>query len=328
MAKRFAPWPKMPDQVTLLQILLLSAGVAFVLAAEARIAFGWLWRTAPAAWRSFGGAVAVGAALFAGAWALGLKPKWPPTEDQHRYLLILLPAAVLIASLAAFLDVRWWLGWPLRLLLALAAARILLHDTVYLEDSAGPRTRKWTPGQTRLILGGLAVLLLAVWAALDVLGRRTRGAAAWAALAVASTGAGVAVMYSHYLTGGLLGIPLAGALLGAGAAALLFSGPRETGSLGVGVVGLFGLLIVGRFMVELTTANALLLLLAPLLGWAPELPGMRRLWPVVRGTLAVVLVAVPVGVAVVQARDRARAEEAPAASPTEGTLRDYEQFGK
>jgi hypothetical protein len=317
----------MPDKTTLLQVLRLSAGVAFVLAAMARIAFGWLWRTAPAAWRGLGGAVAVGVALFAGAWTLGLKPKWPPVEDQDRYLAVLLPATLVVASLAAFLDVRWWFGWLLRLLLALAVARILLHGTIYLEDSAGPGTRKWTPAQARLILGGLAVLLLAVWAALDVLARRTRGASAWVALAVASAGAAVAIMHSHYLTGGQLGVPLAGALIGAGAS-LLFRGSRETGSLGVGVVSLFGLLVIGRFIVELTTANALLLFLAPLLCWLPELPPVRRLWPVVRGSLAVVLVAVPVGFAVMQAEKQAKAEDAPAASPTEGTSQDYEQFGK
>jgi hypothetical protein len=317
----------MPDKTTLLQVLLLSAGVAFVLAAEARIVFGWLWRTAPAAWRGLGGAVAVGVALFAGAWTLGLKPKWPPAEDQHRYLAVLLPAAVVVASLAAFLDVRWWLGWPLRLLLAVAVARILLHGTVYLEDSAGPGTRKWTPAQTGLILGGLAVLLLAVWAALDVLGRRSRGASGWVALAVAAAGAAVAIMHSHYLTGGQLGVPLAGTLIGTGAS-LIFRGARETGSLGVGVVGLFGLVIVGRFFGDLTTTHALLLFLAPLLCWLPELPFLRRLWPVVRGSLAVVLVAIPVGFAVMQAEKQAKAEDAPAVSPTEGTLQDYEQFGK
>ena len=184
---------------------------------------------------------------------MGLKPNWPPTEDQHRYLLILLPAAVVVASLAAFLDRRWWLGWPLRLLLALATARILLHQSIYLEDSAGPGTREWSPLQTTLILGGLAAGLLAMWAGLDVLARRTRGATVWVALAIASAGAAVAVMYSHYATGGQLGVPLAGGLLGAAGAALLFGGPRERGSLGVGVVALFGLLVVGRFFADLTT---------------------------------------------------------------------------
>jgi len=233
-----------------------------------------------------------------------------------------------MASLAAFLDRRWWLGWPLRLLLALATARILLHDTIYLKDPNGPGTREWTPLQTTLILGGLGAGLLAVWAALDVLGRRTRGASPWVALALACAGAAVAIMYSHYATGGQLGVALAGALGGAGLATLLFGGPRETGSLGVGVVSLFGLLVVGRFFVDLTTAQALLLLLAPLLAWLPELPLVHRLGPVVRGTLAVVLVALPVSFVAVQARQQAEARDGPAAAPGEGTRSDYEQFGK
>ena len=318
----------MPDKTTLLQVLLLAAGTAFVLVAEAAIAFGWLWRTAPSAWRSVGGALAMGTALFAGAWTLGLKPKWPPTEDQHRYLLILLPAAVVVASLAAFLDRRWWLGWALRLLLALVAARILLHQSIYLEDSAGPGTREWTPPQTTLILGGLAAGLLAVWAALDVLARRTRGASVWVSLAVVSAGAAVAVMYGHYASGGQLGVPLAGGLLGAGATALLFGGPRETGSLGVAVVGLFELLIVGRFFADLTSAQALLLFLAPLLAWLPELPVLRRLGPLLRGTLAVVLVTVPVVFVAIQARQQAEARDGPPAAPGEVTPSDYDQFGQ
>jgi hypothetical protein len=36
----------------------------------------------------------------------------------------------------------------------------------------------------------------------------------------------------------------------------------------------------------------------------------------------------PVGLAVLQAQEQAKAEEAPAASPTEGTSQHYEQFGK
>ena len=38
------------------------------------------------------------------------------------------------------------------------------------------------------------------------------------------------------------------------------------------MVGLFSLLVIGHFFGELTTAHAILLLFAPLLGWLPELP--------------------------------------------------------
>ena len=68
---------------------------------------------------------------------------------------------------------------------------------------------------------------------------------------------------------------------------------------GVGVVGLFALLVVGRLFADLTTLNAALLFAAPLLGWLPELLPARR---GVRVALRLGLAAVPVVVALVLAQ--------------------------
>jgi hypothetical protein len=272
----------------------------------------------------------VAAAFFLGTRLLGVRLEWPPEEDRHRFLLILLPATVVVALLAALLDRRPWAAWLVRLLLAVAAAPILLHDSVHLRDTPGAESRKWTTAQTVLILGGLAVGLLGVWAALDRMARRRGGATrARVALAVTLAGAAATVMYSGYVIGGQLGLPLAGALFGTAVVSWPLSRwAEETASVSIGVVGLFGLLVIGLFFGSLTTWHAGLLFAAPVLCWVPELPWVRRLWPcLTRGILGVLLVAVPVAVAVTQARETARQESGPAASPSgsEQDYRDYER---
>jgi hypothetical protein len=99
---------------------------------------------------------------------------------------------------------------------------------------------------------------------------------------------------------------------------------------GLGVVGLFALLVVGRFFAELTGAHAALLFSAPLLGLVPELPYVRRLGPRLRGLGRVVLTAVPVVLALALAQQRFAAESAPPGSAAEEgpTLQDYMDFGK
>src|SRR5206468_10182489 len=137
-------------------------------------------------------------------------------------------------------------------------------------DAADPGTRKWSDGQTALILGGLTAALLGVWGALDVLVRKGRGTSVCLAVAGTCAAAGATVMLSGYLTGGQLGVPLAGALAGATLVAWIFLSPgRETGALAVGMIGLFALLVVGHFFGSLTTPHALLLFAAPLLCWLP-----------------------------------------------------------
>jgi hypothetical protein len=93
----------------------------------------------------------------------------------------------------------------------------------------------------------------------------------------------------------------------------------------VGVVGLFGLLVVGRLFAGLTTLNAALLFAAPLLGWLPELLPTRRL---VRVALRLALAAVPVVVALVLAQEKFATDSTRPESGIEGSLEDYMNFGK
>src|SRR5207253_444659 len=129
-------------------------------------------------------------------------------------------------------------------------------------------------------LGGLAAALAGEWVLLLWLTRRQPGRAVPLSVAVACAGTAIALMMSGYASGGPLATPLAGAVVGALAASLALKGEFTLdGVLGLGVVGLFALLVIGRFFGELTWTNAALLFFAPLLCWLPELPAARRVKP-------------------------------------------------
>jgi hypothetical protein len=252
-------------------------------------------------------------------------------QDLDRLLALVLPAIVATEVLAAVPRVPRWLVWVLRLAVAAATARVLLHGTSYLTDLTGPGTREWSPAQAWLVLGGLCALLAAVWTLLARLARRVRGYSPAVCLMVATAASAVAVMLSGYATGGQVGLPLAAALVGVTAASLaLRRSPPQTGPPGVAVVGLFSLLLVGRFFGELASAHAVLLFCAPLLGWLPELPFLRRLPPWSRGLIRVILVGVLVFGVLASAYSKFidNSKAASPAAPGEPSLKDYMDFGR
>jgi hypothetical protein len=306
----------MPDPMAILQVLAITA----VVAALTALVFG-LWRRAPV-----GGVLGAGAAFYLGCRLLKLWPHWPPREDQDRLLLLVLPAVLAVELAASFPRLRRWLAWLLRLTVAAAAAPVLLYQTTYLADLAGPGTREWTTAQAGLILGGLAVALAAVWAALALLLKRSPGRSVPLALSLVCVGAAATVMLSGYATAGQLALPLAAALAGA---ALARPGGAP-GLLGFGIVGLFSVLVIGHFFGKLTTAHAALLGLAPLLVWLPELPYARALPLRLRGLVRMVVVVVPLALVLVEARAKFIEGSRPAASSgaKEPSLDDYMNFGK
>jgi hypothetical protein len=316
----------MPDLMALLQAVV----VATVVAAGILLFCGYPWRTPRPVQAAAGGVLGVGVAFLIGCWLVGARPHWPPQEDQDRLLFLVFPAVAGIELLAALADRFGWLAWLLRLGIAAATARVLLHNTIYLADLAGPGSREWSPTQAWLILGGLAGALAAVWAGLVALARRPAGRSVPLALAIACAGAALSIMFSGYTTGGQIGLPLAGAVAGAALASLaLAEKPASDGLVGLGVVGLFALLVLGRFFGQLTTGNACLLFLAPLLCWLPELPYARRLGPRLRGISAVALAAVPVAMALMLAQQKF-VEQSKQTSPgtREPSLQDYMDYGK
>ena len=280
--------------------------------------------------RALGDVLGVGLGFVVGAWMLGFSPRWPPRADQDRLLFVLFPAVCAVEVGAAVAGRFRWLAWLPRPIVAAGAARLLLHNTVYLEDLAGPGTREWSPASTWPILAGLAVALAGTWAALALLARRSGGRSVCLALALACGGSAVVIMLSGYASAGMLGLPLSAALLGVGLASLLLSGPADLqGARGVGVVGLFGLLVLGRFFGELNTLHAVLLFGAPLLGWLPELPFLRRPGPRLRAVAGVVLTVVPLIVALTLAyRQFAADSVGTSGNPDEASVRDYPDDGK
>ena len=324
----------MPDRILILEAM----GAAAVFAAALVLLTAWLGRAARPAWVSAGGVLGVGIGFLAGCWVLGVRPHWPPREDQDRLLLLLWPAAVGVELLAVALGTFHGLVWVPRAVLASLAAWVLLYQSSYLADLVGPGSREWTRAQAGLILFGLGVSLLGVWVALAVLVRRRiplqperwQGFSVVLALALACVGAAVTVMLSGYASGGQLGLPLAGALAGALAASVLVPrSPTLEGVGGLGVVGLFALLVIGCLFGGLTRANAALLFFAPLLGWLPEVPYARRMGPLLRGSVRVALTVAPVAVALVLAQQKFVADSqrtSPGAPET--TIQDYLDFGK
>lgn len=319
----------MPDAV----LILKAMAVAGVSAAAVLLVFGWPWRTSRPAWTSLGSALGASLGFFLGRWILEGLPHWPPREVTDRLFVILLPTLLGVELIAALCSPHRWLVRLLRFALAAAAAPVLLHHSIYVTDLAGPGSREWTLPQAMLILAGLAVALAFLWSALALLAQRAAFRSVPLALSVACAGAAVSVMLSGYATGGQLGLPLAAALAVAAVASWALAPSVDlTGSIGVGVVGLFSLLVMGRFFGDLSTLHAAILFAAPLACWIPELAYLRRLGPKLRGVLRIGLTAVPVVIAVALAQSQFVADSAatPSSTPaaSEPSLQDYMNFGK
>ena len=286
----------MPDFGSMGLVVIVSSLVAALLFA----ALAWLthlpqsirWQ---AAW-----VLSLAAGAYAGCGLLGEWPRWPALEDRERLLTILLPLALAVEIVATTQAVSRRRVWLLRAALAAAATPILLYNTVYLVDLAGPGSAEWSKAQAALVLSALAGLLLGVWALLARLQARQGEQAVSALLSLACLAAGMTVMLSGYFTGGLLGLPLGGALAGAALTSWAVekrrgaSAAQETAAgagLGIGLIGLFSVIAIGRFFGSLPTTSALCLLLAPLLAWALELPRLQNFNPSLRTLLGLLLVA-------------------------------------
>jgi len=116
-------------------------------------------------------------------------------------------------------------------------------------------------------------------------------------------------MLAGYVKGGAAAIPLAATLTATTGAVWLFkklacnsADNYESGIIGIGVVGLAGLLIIGRFFGELSTSGALTILLAPVLCWATEIPFLRHRKRWLVGLIRLLLVALPLLWVLVEAK--------------------------
>lgn len=301
----------------MLDIVLLAKAVlvgALTGAAVMRLA-AW---GAPSPWRrSACWSWAIGAGVLAASGAADQWPHWPPLEDRARFLTLLVPLTLVVETLAATMP-SGGVAWIVRLGLTAVVAPILLHNSVYLTDLNGGNSSEWSPSQATIVLSGLAALLALIWAMLSWLQSRTSTPAVLWVLVLDAWATAATVMLSGYYSGGLLGLGLAGALAGTSLASYVTQ-PQSasSGSLGMSVIGIFAVVLVGRFFGTLSTGLAACLLLAPLLAWTVELPRLRMLAPGWRGTWRLACVAVPLIVVVVVAQRKFTAASTARSRPSE-----------
>ena len=132
-------------------------------------------------------------------------------------------------------------------------------------------------------------------------------------LSVTILTAGVTIVLAGYVSGGEAAWPLGAALAGFAAATWwLDRHSVSPGAISIGVVGLFSLLLIGRYFGGLSTLGALGLFLTPLLCWLPELPPLSRAKFWQREWLRLAAVAIPLAITLVLAK---QAFDHDAASP-------------
>jgi hypothetical protein len=301
----------MLDVVLLIKAVLagaLTASVVMQLAAWGaprpwRIRARWSW--------------AVGAGTIVASGITDQWPHWPTLEDRARFLTLVVPLTLAMETLVAGVRSRR-VAWTMRLTLAACVAPILLHDSVYLVASDGRDAAEWPPLAATIILCMLTAALTVLWALFSALQLRTTVTTVHWVLALDALAASVTVMLSGYLGAGLLGLGLAGAISGAAlASSRALCDSTRLGSLAMSVVGIFAVVLMGRFFGSLPTGLAAGLLLAPLAAWSSELPGLRTMPPrwqaAARLTCPAVVLLLIVGLAVQNFRAASAARPGPLA---------------
>lgn len=291
----------MLDYPLLAKAMFASAATA----AGVLLAFAWLGRASRGWGLSSGWIVGIAAGFYAGCTLLDQWPRWPPLEDRDRFLTVLLPLAICVEVAAGAMKSRWWTRLA-RGILAASATPILLYNTVYLADLRGPGSAEWSLVEATVILFFLAIALLGVWGLTARLQVRTNDRAWPPTLALVSLAAGITVMLSGYYRGGLLGLPLTASIIGAALASWTFASRSDDTApyVGIGLVGIFTLLVIGHFFGSLPASLAVCLLLSPLMGWIAEIPSIRRMPKPALQATRVLLVAAPLILVVLLAKWR------------------------
>lgn len=222
--------------------------------------------------------VAIAIGFCAGNWFLELNVAWPPRNGLERFLIWILPLAFIIELGAGWNRLPKRYLWLFRLALAVATPRILLHGSVYLSD----HSTAWSTSQAILTLGSCSILLILTWGISSWLCSRSGTVIIPFSFQMALLCAAFTIMMAGYLKGGAVGITLVAALTATTLTGWLLAGGHPVESqfeasslIGIGAVGLFSLLMIGRFFGELSTGEGLAVLLAPLLCWLTEIGGLQ-----------------------------------------------------
>ena len=175
----------------------------------------------------------------------------------------------------------------------------------------------------------MTVALAAAWASATRLANRTSGPMVAVSIALAAGAAAVTIMLSGYATGGQMGLPLSAALIAVTLATLVLRKPiRLDGAIGVGIVGLFALLVVGRFFGELTTLHAVLLFVAPIAYWVADMPKIRTFKSWRRALVQLIVVCLPLAFVVVQAQQKFAADSKRTNAAGDASADEYLNYGK
>ena len=227
-----------------------------------------------------GWVLGLGLGSWLGFLVLGLRPRWPLSEDLDRFLALVFPAFLGVEVLIAILRWSPCPSWLARGLVAApgragAALRVELPERRRRAGDARVAARRGRPDPRRL-----ALALVGSWYVVEAASRRGSAGSVVLALALSTGGAAVALLLSGYASGGQMGLPVAAALGGLAVAMPFVPGKSLPAvPVGPGLGALFSLLVIGRFFASLTTAHAVLLFLAPLLGAAVVLLLPRRWGP-------------------------------------------------
>ncbi len=286
-------------------LLYLKAMGAAAFVSTLMVLAGWaVRRNTGSTWLNIACVLAMGLGLAAGYHILSLQLAWPPASGLDRMLTIVIPAATGIELMVGFQSVPRPIAWLLRIGLAAALPRILLHGSVYLNGADD-----WSWWQINIAMAVCSVTLLGVWSLLVRLSRRSGGVSIPLGLCLSIQSAGATVMMAGYIKGGAAALPLAAAAAATTVAAnLITRGGRKPANfddspvLGIGVVGLFGVLFIGRFFGRISTICALTILLAPLLCWVTEVALLKHCKPWLVGSLRLALVAIPLVVVLALAK--------------------------
>lgn len=299
----------MPDPFQYTMALLAAFAVSFLATAGARRGFRWQARRTLNVIET----MAVAAGLLAGYRILHFEWVWPPANAINRFLTIVLPAAViveLISGLApgpTYSEARRLkeagllsiLAMALRAILFASIGRVLLHNSIYVEVFSGVDAT-WSGWQLFVLLTASAVLLMAMWLLLSRLARRDGPGSVTASLSLSIMTAGLAIMLSGYIKGGVAGFPIAASLMGVAITSsivrsevFISNGQSLQASIGLGITALFSLLWVGSLFGQLPAVDAIIIFLAPSLCWVSELTVFRRMKSRHKVVLRLITVAIP-----------------------------------
>jgi len=278
------------------QLYLQAMGAAAFASAMFVLAVAWVRRPIDATWLNSASVLGIGLGVAVGYYVLSFRLPLPPMNGLDRFLTIVLPAVLTIELISGFHRVPRRVAWSLRLILSAVMPRILLHDSVYLSGFDS----NWTLWQAVIAIAVCGALLAGLWGLLSCLSKRCPGVSIPLALCLTIQCVGLTVMMAGYIKGGAAAFPLAatllGTVIGAKLVEKLLGVPVDSGApaiLGIGVVGLFSLLVIGWFFGRLTTDSALAMLLAPLLCWVTETPLLKHRKPWLVGSIRLALVTIP-----------------------------------